>query len=233
MFSALIIDGQQRNRIEMRRKLAGIGYLHVVGEAGAVTAALAAMQRYAPNLLFVGMGLADGTAFDLMERMGPGPLAAHVVLLAETERHAVRAFKYGVFDYLVGEPSPEELRDTVERLRGKLAFAGIEPVRMAAERIALRAGSDVHMVQLDEVVRCESSGNCTTFHLSDGTAIRASGVLKEFEDRLKDRGFLRCHQAHLINLEHLVRARRYPMPLATMDNGEQIPISARKMGLLV
>lgn len=233
MFSALIIDGQQRNRISLQRMLAGDDCVKVLGEADGVAAALEGMQCYAPNLLFLGMELTDGSAFDLLERMGPGPMAAHVVLLADTERHAMRAFKYGVFDYIVRPFEPSELYDTLGRLRGALAFAGIEPPCVAPERIALRNDDEVHFVPLGEVVRCEASGSATVFYLASGHSIRVQGVLKMFEDKLKGRGFMRCHQSHLINLQRLVKAQRYPVPMATMDNGDQVPVSATKLGLLI
>lgn len=233
MFSALIIDGQQRNRVDLQRMLAGSDCVQVLGEADGMAAALEAMQLYAPNLLFLGMELADGSAFDLLERMGAGPMAAQVVLLADTERYAVRAFKYGVSDYIVRPFESNELLATLERLRAALAFAGVEPSCVVPERIALQTEGEVHMVPLVEVVRCEASGSATLFYLANGQCIRALGVLKMFEDKLKGRGFMRCHQSHLINLQRLAKVHRYPMPLATMDNGDQIPVSIAKLRLLI
>jgi two-component system LytT family response regulator len=59
------------------------------------------------------------------------------------------------------------------------------------------------VVQLSEIIRCKSDNNYTTFYLENSKKILVSKTLKYFADMLKEHGFLRVHQSHLINTKYI------------------------------
>lgn len=234
MISALIIDDDQRCRIDLRRKLMPIEGIIVAGEASSVDEAYQATQELKPNLLLIDVDLSEGTAFDLLERFGTEPLAFFVVLMDASNKYAIKAFKYGASDYLEKPVDQLALQSMVERMQRKLSMGdSIPAMSIREERITLRTATDVHVVPIDQVVRCESKNNATIFYFSNGAEpVQVSKTLKEFEQRLARNGFIRCHQSHLINLAHLSKTRRYPLPVAIMDDGATVPVSMRKLSLL-
>lgn len=234
MISALIIDDEQRCRIDLRRKLVALEGISIAGEASSVDEAYQATQELKPNLLLIDVDLSEGTAFDLLERFGSEPLAFFVVLMDDTNKYAIKAFKYGASDYLVKPIDEVALQSMVERLLRKLSMGdSIPAVSAIEERITLRTATDVYLVPIDQVVRCESKNNATIFYFSNGAEpVQVSKTLKEFEQRLARNGFIRCHQSHLISLAHLSKTRRYPLPVAIMDDGAAVPVSMRKLSLL-
>lgn len=231
MISTLIIDDDQRCRIDLRRKLNAIDRVNVIGEADGVEGGYKAVIEHNPSLLFIDVDLADGSAFSLLKRFGTGTLPFHAVLLHDNGKYALEAFKYRVFDYLIKPVGQAELLSTVERLQRKINLSDERLIRAGdGERITLRTLHDVYVVPLISIVRCESKNNATIFYFSDGSKpIQVSKTLKEFEQRLSGCGFIRCHQSHLINVEHLIKTRKYPLPIALMDDGTEVPISIRKM----
>jgi two-component system LytT family response regulator len=59
----------------------------------------------------------------------------------------------------------------------------------------------MHILEIDDIIRCESEDNYTRFFLKSSKPLMISKTLKEYEELLSDEGFLRVHQSHLINLK--------------------------------
>ena len=60
------------------------------------------------------------------------------------------------------------------------------------------AGSNL-LSETGEIIRCESSNNYSTFYLADGEELLVCRPIYEFDELLKDYGFIRCHQSHLVS----------------------------------
>ncbi len=76
----------------------------------------------------------------------------------------------------------------------------------------------IEFVQIEEILRCEASGAYCEIHLRDGTNLLVSKVIKEFEQLLKDYGFYRVHQSHLVNLREVKKYLRQENCLLLKDN---------------
>lgn len=62
-------------------------------------------------------------------------------------------------------------------------------------------GFDV--VNIDDIIRLESSNNYTTFFLKNGTKTLISKTIGQYEKLLGDKGFFRIHQSHIVNLNYV------------------------------
>jgi two-component system LytT family response regulator len=84
-----------------------------------------------------------------------------------------------------------------------------------------------------------ASDNYTHLFLNDRRKITASKTLKDFESMLEDYQFVRIHQSHLVNLEHIRKYIKTDGGSVIMENGDILPVSRakkdtflQKMGLL-
>lgn len=242
MYSAIVVDSD----IEARALLRGILEVNcpnigIVAEADGLQSGYEAIIELAPQVLFLDIHLADGSGFDMLKRF-QNP-SFRVIITTEKPEYAIEAFKYGVVDYLLKPVTVQDLESATVRLIQNLeknltggdfdiANNGTRRAHGTTGKLVLRTAEEVNVVDVDSIIRCESCNNTTIFHIVGMQPIKVSKTLKEYEDILSDRGFVRCHQSHLINRTHLVKVVRFPVAAAHMDDGSQIPISVRKRGII-
>ncbi len=67
-----------------------------------------------------------------------------------------------------------------------------------SKEIAIHSLEKVNMMHIDDIIRCESQGAYTIFHLKQKEQILATKNLKEFEELLAPYSFIRVHHSTLL-----------------------------------
>ena len=96
------------------------------------------------------------------------------------------------------------------------------------QRLALNSQDKIRIVELEEVVRCESHGSYTMFYTRDGESILVTKTLKEYDLLLSDLGFLRVHQSHLVNMKYIKEFNKADGGQIVLKDRTDIPVSSRK-----
>src|SRR5690606_38393680 len=68
-----------------------------------------------PDLVMLDIHLADGSAFDLLQRV---PISAPIIFTTAYDQYALEAFKTNSIDYLLKPVKPEDLRTALHKLQG-------------------------------------------------------------------------------------------------------------------
>ena len=208
--------------------------IEIIGEAESVVQAAKLLNSVQPEILFLDVELGDGTAFDLLDIIGlPN---AQIIFTTASEEYAIRAFRYAALDYLMKPIDPDDLGNALSKTSGARKVQGDQIEILTdqlsnsekSSRIALHTMEKVHVVDLADIMRCESDGNYTHFILKDQRPILVTRTLKEYDKLLKSRSFLRVHQSHLLNMEHIKEFVKTDGGYIVLSNGEKIPVSTRK-----
>ncbi len=209
-----------------------------IREASGVAEGLSLLSSFLPDLLLLDVEMGDGTGFDLLNQL---PAVAYpVVFVTAHDDYAVRAFKFSAMDYLLKPVDPEELKDTVEKAQ---QYKSPHQDQLNAflhnwkekqlERIVLSDHANINIVELQEIIRCQSVNNYTHFYLTEGREIVITKTLKHYDELLSDQGFFRVHQSHIINLQYLSKYTKRDGGEVVMKDSSTIPVSSRKKeGLL-
>ena len=96
-------------------------------------------------------------------------------------------------------------------------------------RISVPLSHGFKIVDWRTIVRVESDNSYTQMILIDGTRQLITRNMKDFERTLSENGFYRVHNKHLINLQHLEEYSHIDGGMVIMVNGDEIPISRRKL----
>lgn len=233
--TALIVDDIKESRINLKVDLADYcPEIEVVAEAASVITSLKAIKDHQPNIVFLDIHLTDGSGFDVLELLPK--VEFKVIFTTASDAFAIKAFKYSAIDYLLKPIDPEELQNAVKQAVGqyKLEHAQVELLLDSVkrttplEKIAIHTSDKIHVIELQHIVRLESSGNYTEFYLKDKTKILVSKTLKVYDQMLKEAGFVRIHQSHLINAAHVKEYVKQDGGYILMKDGSAPPISARK-----
>ncbi len=155
----LIVDDEPVARQVLREELRGSGDIEIVAEAEDGNAALAAIERARPELVFLDLKMPGMGGLEVIRRLTGGVLPMVIIVTAYDE-HAVHAFDLGALDYLLKPVSRERLEKALERVRarrGHMAEVAESLVRLddAAERpagrsrkVVGRAGTEYYLLDL-------------------------------------------------------------------------------------
>jgi len=214
--------------------------IQIIGTAESVVSGAKLLQQQQPDLLFLDIMLGDGTGFDLLEIL-PN-LSSKIIFVTAYEEHAIRAFRFAAIDYLLKPINPEDLRDAVLRARQQITrpVESIDILKATMKspdtlptRITLHTQERIAVVNIDDIIRCESDGNNTIFMLASGEKIFVTKTLKQFATLFEQHTFYRTHQSHLINTKHIQEYIRKEGGYIKMKNGDDIPVAVRKKAEVV
>lgn len=238
MVKAVIVDDEVHARETLSRML-NVYYpsIAVIGKAESIKNAYDLIKTQCPDIVFLDMQLTDGHGFELLKMFDT--ITFKVIIVSAYQEYAVKAFKFSAVDYLLKPVAPDDLVKAVDIALAQALSdkqqerlnALIENTRNIGKKeklLALRNSDGTYIVNTSEIVRCESDNNTTRFFLTDGNQVRVNRTLKEFDEMLNECGFLRCHQSHLVNQQHIEKISRFPESVITMNNGDVVPVSFRK-----
>lgn len=231
MYRTIIIEDEHhlREALTMLIEIIAQDTIQIVGFAEDTATAVKMIDRLKPDLVFMDVMLKRGTGFDVLNQITYKSF--HLVFTTAYEQHAIRAFKFNAIDYLLKPIDTEELKLSIERIaQRKNIFIQHnqllnlkESSSTKPERIILPTQEAMHVVKLDNIVRCETSGSYTTFVVMEGKNIMVSKPLKHYEEVLCPPQFYRVHQSHLINMQYVSSYSKEG--IVYMQDNSRIPIS--------
>ncbi len=235
MIKAVIIDDITEARAVLKADLENYCVnIAVVGEAEGVVSGAKVIKEVQPDLVFLDIQMNDGTGFDLLEILPQTNFK--LIFTTASDEYAVKAFKFSAVDYLLKPIDPDELMDAVSRVeQQEKPTDRIELLKEnfdKPKRIALNTLEKIHIVEVSEILRCESSVNYTMFYFIDGTKILVTKTLKEFDKLLSDHYFIRVHQSHLVNARFIKEFSKSDGYIF-MKDGTRVPVSTRKKQVLM
>ncbi|WP_435263070.1 LytR/AlgR family response regulator transcription factor [Tenacibaculum sp. nBUS_03] len=229
---ALIVEDKEHIRKALVHLLDLIGTdINVVGECESVKDAVIVANACKPELVFLDINLTDGTGFDFLEQTEN--FNFKVIFITAYEEFALKALKIGAVDYLLKPVDIDELKIALD----KIAVLPIETQRKQintakkvlnsdSEILILSLQDSFQILELKDLMFCESDKGYTTFYLNNGKKYVASKSLKEFENKLTNSSFTRPHQSFIVNLKFIEKYDK--SGTIHLKNGKKIPVSSRK-----
>lgn len=74
--------------------------------------------------------------------------------------------------------------------------------------ISVKDGSRIHLIQLDELLYIQASGDYVTLFTSDGQYVKEQ-TMKYFESHLPERTFIRIHRSCIVNSDYIMRVELF------------------------
>ncbi len=203
----------------------------VVGECESVKEAVIVAKACKPELVFLDINLTDGNAFDFLEQTKH--LKFKVIFITAYEEFALKALKMGAVDYLLKPVDVEELKIALDKVKQLSVTEQKEQINVVKQvwnnqedKLILSLQDSFQVVDLNELMYCESDKGYTTFYCNEGKKHLVSKTLKEFEERLTKVNFTRPHQSFMVNLKFIDKYDK--SGVIHLKNGKKIPVSSRK-----
>jgi two-component system LytT family response regulator len=223
----LIVDDEPLARQRVRDLLAPHDDFSVVADFASGEAAVVAVSREAPDVLFVDIQLPEFDGLQVAEAVvstyEEGSPVPFIVFVTAHDRYALRAFDAAAVDYLLKPVGQPRFDRTLSRLRALLAGRQAELVvhhddgaaaigrvlqqferrRLTAQRIAVRHRDRVVFIATTDIDWIDAAGNYMRVHVS-GTTYMVRSTMAALEARLDPERFVRMHRSAIVNLERIV-----------------------------
>jgi two-component system, LytTR family, response regulator len=193
-----------------------------------------------PDLVFLDVEMPHQNGFELLKMFDK--ITFDVIFTTAYEQYALKAIKFNALDYLLKPFSVKELQDAIQKCisrrnsqNGETQNSPIEvflqnmkTLHQTHKKIALPTINGLVFMPVQNIVRCESTGNYTRIFFTDKKNLMVSRPLKEFEELLTDVDFFRVHNSHLINLQQMQSYIQGEGGFALMSDGTQVEVSRRR-----
>lgn len=230
----LVVDDERKTReviVQMIRNYCQGSF--EIEEADSVGTALKTIRRRKPDLLLLDIQLKDGSGFSLLEELGNPEL--NVVFITAYEEYAIKACRASALDYLLKPVDVDELKDAIRKAQKRVEkdqlgtiIQNLKNEQKTIRKITLKTADSIYILNTNEIIYCQGSGNYTTFYLVDQRKILVSKPLGEYEELIGGSDFLRVHQSYMVNMNHILRyEKRDGGSIITIHN-HSIPVSSRR-----
>ena len=226
--TAIIVDDERLARSELRLLLTDFAEISIVGEAKNLTEAVNLIQAHKPDVVFLDVQLSGENGFDLLERVEKD---FKLIFVTAFDEFAIRAFEINAIDYLLKPVNPERLAKTLERLfeainKGEAASRKLE----YEDRLLIEIGRRSRFVKISSIKCICADGDYSTVFTDDNKKHLVAKPLKEWEDRLPQKHFVRIHRSTIVNLEFVERVETWfgrSSQIHLLNTKEPLPISRR------
>jgi two-component system LytT family response regulator len=205
--TAIIVDDERLARSELRLLLADFAEISIVGEAKNLTEAVNLIQVSKPDVVFLDIQLSHENGFDLLEKVEKD---FKLIFVTAFDEFAIRAFEINALDYLLKPVNPERLAKTLERL------FEIEEKREVTNRkleyedhLFIEIGERSRFLKISSIKCICADGDYTHVFTDDGKKHLITKLLKEWEDRLPEKHFVRIHRSTIVNLEFIEKVETW------------------------
>ncbi len=209
----------------------------IVAATNNVAATIDAIKQHSPDVVLLDVEMGDGTGFDVLKQF-PSP-SFKVIFVSAYQNHAIEAFKFSALDYLLKPVDPNELikaihtaSDKIDRDKLSLKIdsflSNIENISKGPKKITLKTSDNIYIVNIHDIIFCESDHSYTKFHLNNSSHIMVSRGLGDYDELLSPYNFMRIHQSYLVNLNFVSRYEKGDGGKIILSNNTNLPVATRK-----
>ena len=198
----LIVDDEAPARDRLKRLLADIEGVELIGQAGDGLRAVELIEQERPDLVLLDIQMPGLDGFGVIEALEEPP---PVVFVTAYDEYAIRAFEVNALDYLLkpisrareAQAAEQDLTSRLAPLLESLASQG-----RYLTRLAVRDRDRIRVLDADEVDWIYVENEQTFVHVA-GEAYPIRRTLAELEARLDPARFFRAHRSTIVNLDRV------------------------------
>ncbi len=177
--------------------------------------AVAWLESHEVDVLFLDVRMPRLDGFQVIASTDPERLPP-VVFVTAYDEFALRAFRVQAWDYLLKPFDRERLRETLARVRVRLAerrasdvseqLAGLleELATRPLERVTVRKGRTRRSLKVQSVDWIEAESNYARLHVGEESYLTRTS-LTTLEQKLDSRLFVRIHRSAIVNVDQIER----------------------------
>ncbi len=217
--------------------------VNVIATCSTVDTAIEKIKQLQPDVVFLDIAMPVKNGFDLLKELKD--ISFEVIFVTAHNQFMIEAFHFSAIDYLLKPVDDDLLIDAIQRAKKRMiektGSKNIEtflhnvqqkhaPANM---KLCIPSLKGFQVIEMDDILYAEASGNYTTFYFIDQRSACTSKPIHEYEELLADSGFVRIHKSCLINLLHVKEYIRGEGGSIKISGGQELEVSRRKKDLFL
>jgi two-component system, LytTR family, response regulator len=219
----LIVDHEPSVRETLRMLCEANDGIEEVTMAESGATAINMIRARRPDLLLLDVELSDMTGFDVLRSLG-NAARPQIIMVSESEDHAVEALDVGAIDCLRKPISAKRFATAIEKVNERCAstlttmqqeIAANRPSHFDAQvrrrhlpmHLMAEFAHRLYFLPLEDVDYIESCGNYVLIHVGEQKFVRRD-TLKRLASALHEVGFECIHRSTLVNLARVAFAEK-------------------------
>ena len=227
MLKCYIVDDEQ-NAVDamsamLRKKFSS--QITICGSNIGAYTAIEEIENTSPDIVFLDVEMPELNGLELLKHFPERKF--HVIFTTAHEKYALQALKAAATDYLVKPISPQDMHDAIQKC-SNLIMGRNEVKSAVTNKISIATSHEVIIVNVSDIIHIEANNNYSHFHFINRPKLIVSKTLKEYEELLAPYNFIRIHQSHLINKDHVESVKTNDGDYVMLTKGHRVEISRRR-----
>ena len=211
--TAVVAEDEAHLRDELCETLADVWpELVIKARARDGSEACEALQRYAPDVLFLDIEMPGKTGLEVAQFANG---RCHIVFVTAYDNYAIEAFEHAAVDYVMKPVTAERLTETVRRLKARtherppdlanvlqLLAERLSPSREYLRWITVSEAQEMRLITIDEICYFQSDTKYTRVVTADKCAL-IRRTIKELVEEVDPKLFWQIHRSTLVNVNSI------------------------------
>ena len=172
------------------------------------------LDEHTVDLLFLDINLPEMSGISFLRSLVHPPL---VIFTTAYPQYALDGFDLEIVDFLLKPFSYERFCKAVNKAKESFNHKSVVSF---SEKMTVRSDRRIYQINMDDILFIEACGDYVTLQFTD-KKLTVHGTLKDWEEKLKNPGFMRVHRTTIMNLRkidhidgNIIVTGRHKLPLA-------------------
>ena len=236
MIKSVIIDDEVNSREVLIKMI--MNYCEgvtVIGSAIDVSSGIELIVEHQPDLVFLDIEMPGGDGFSILNAFDV--INFKIIFVTGYDEYAVKAFKYAALDYLLKPIALKDLENAIQRAKMMIenqAFnirflhSRLSKPESSPDKILIPAQGGHLIVEWEEIIKIEASGNYVYFHQVNGKRHLVGYPLSHYEELLPPDIFFRIHKSFIINCQKVNLIENGRGGRVFLEDGSYLKIATRR-----
>lgn len=220
----LIIEDEIRiaRRIERMAKDYFLNTLRNITTVQSLSEGLDFIKTQELDLVCLDLNLNGENGFDILKETASG--AFHTIIISANKQEAIKAFEFGVLDFVPKPFNKERLAQAFNRI--------VKKEEVSTENLqflAIKKRGTIQLINIDEVIYIKGAGVYTELFFADGGK-ELHGKSLEKLSQLLPKSFERIHKSYLVKTQEIkeIIVKTGSQYAVELRNGEILPVGRTK-----
>lgn len=173
------------------------------------------LQTQRIDVLFLDIDMPYHNGMDIAGYINSQKLPAILIFVTSHDALVYQTFAYRPFGFIRKSHLEEELDHLTKRV--------IRELSENQQELIFQKGSELCRILLNDIIYIEGEGNYLALQLKNDR-LRIRETITNLENKLMDKGFIRCHKGYLANTRHIAKLKSAELLLQWGDETVSLPI---------
>lgn len=223
----LVVDDERYAREELIFLLREFSNVDVIGDVARGETAIVQATQLQPDVVFLDVEMPGLSGIDVANALKGLKKVPLIVFATAYPQFATEAFRIEAIDYLLKPYNPDELAQTMNRIKRRLFPEESIQTKNPLGKLAVEKDGEIDYILVEDILYISPKGKNAKI-VTESNEYEVKSSLKELEHKLTNFYFFRIHKSYLVNLHYVVKLTPWfngAYELELTGRSEKLPVS--------